>query len=133
MPQVDATVHEGFSQPITFTIKNSAGSAIDLSTGNYPRIALVVVHGTRSIIYNTTDGSPKLVLSTQSGGTLGQIVFTPDGSASTTNRTFQAGDNGIHRLNFRLFTSTTSGSERGFGVPDGKYIYFRVLESSTAL
>ena len=133
MPQVDATVHEGFSEPITFTIKNSAGAAINIGSGNYPRISLVVVHGTRSLIYHTTDGSPRLVVSTQSGGTLGQIVFSPNPAASTTTRTFQSGDNGIHRLNFRLWTVITGSAEKWFGVPDGKYIYFRVLESSTAL
>jgi len=118
MPTIAKTVHEGRTQPIVFTLKNSAGTAIDLSA--YYKIGIVIKQGTRRLTFDTSANPTRLQI--VSPASSGQMQFTPL-SEDPVDPTYQAGDQGLHTHVFKLYTNDTDW----FGVPDGKYLIIRAI------
>ena len=120
MPTIAKTVHEGRTQPLVFTIKDSAGAAVDLST--YFKIGLVIRQGTRKLTFNTVDDPDRLTMVLPVS--TGQMEFVPK-EEDPVDPTYQAGDQGLHTHIFRLYTNDTDW----FGVPDGKYLLIRAISA----
>ena len=118
MPNIAKTVHEGRTQPIIFTLKDSGGTAINL--GNYFKIGLIIKQGTRRLYVDTSSNSDRLTIISPASD--GKIMFFPL-EEDPINPTYQAGDQGLHTHVFRLYTTDT----QWFGVPDGKYLLIRAI------